>query len=84
MIGRLFKKICIGIIRLYQIFISPYKIPTCRFLPTCSEYCKDAFIEHNFFYALNLSLKRLFRCHIFSKQKVDLVPRKINKGKHEI
>ena len=35
-------KVCIYLIRFYQKYISPLKGPTCRFYPTCSEYCKMA------------------------------------------
>ena len=31
-------KILIGLIKLYKMIISPYITPSCRYLPTCSEY----------------------------------------------
>ena len=31
-----------GLIRLYQLVLSPLIGPTCRYLPTCSEYAADA------------------------------------------
>ena len=78
MIGRLFKKICIGIIRLYQIFISPYKIPTCRFLPTCSEYFIEALKTQGLTKGIKLGVKRVFKCHPFKKlggsHGLDFVP----------
>jgi len=85
MISNPLKKLFVGLIKFYQLFISPFKVPSCRFLPTCSEYCKDAFNEHGFFYAIQLSIIRLCKCHVFSKQQVDIVPKvKNKKGKHEI
>ena len=32
------QKICVGIIKLYQIIISPLFPASCRFYPTCSQY----------------------------------------------
>lgn len=34
----------------------------CRFEPSCSEYCTQAFKNHSFITAIYLSLKRLSRC----------------------
>ena len=31
------------LIKFYKVAISPYKPPTCRFTPTCSEYALQAF-----------------------------------------
>ena len=33
--------ILIGIIKTYKVFISPFLNPSCRYLPTCSEYFID-------------------------------------------
>ena len=36
------KKIFLGLIYIYQHFISPMTPATCRFYPTCSEYTREA------------------------------------------
>ena len=40
------KSIFIFLIVLYQRLISPYFPSSCRFMPTCSEYAKEAIEEH--------------------------------------
>ena len=51
------------LIRFYQVCISPYKPPTCRFTPTCSEYALQAFRKWGPFKGLYLTVRRLLRCH---------------------
>ncbi|MEE2987208.1 MAG: membrane protein insertion efficiency factor YidD [Nitrospinota bacterium] len=50
-------------IRLYQKFIAPLFIPSCRFYPSCSEYSAQAFEKFNVFKALGKTLFRLLKCH---------------------
>ena len=57
--------VMIGLIRLYQKFISPLKQPSCRFFPTCSEYAIQAFQKYGFVKGLGKSLVRLLKCHPF-------------------
>ena len=63
------------LLRAYQIIISPLSQPRCRFQPTCSEYAKQALELHGISKGVILSIRRLGRCHPFSKGGVDLVPR---------
>lgn len=63
------------LLRAYQIIISPLSQPRCRYQPTCSEYAKQALELHGISKGLILSIRRLGRCHPFSKGGVDLVPR---------
>lgn len=46
----------------------------CRFLPTCSQYAKEAYLRFNFFYASFLTIKRLIKCNPFHKLAYDPVP----------
>ncbi|RVU24974.1 membrane protein insertion efficiency factor YidD [Sandaracinomonas limnophila] len=57
------KFLALGLIRLYQLFLSPFLPNSCRFNPTCSEYGVQAFQKYPFFKALKLTLKRISRCH---------------------
>jgi putative membrane protein insertion efficiency factor len=62
----------LGMIRAYQWVISPlFPASRCRFLPTCSEYSALAFARYPAGKALWLSLKRIARCHPFSRGGVD-------------
>lgn len=69
------KKILIKLIELYQKtpFHSHYG---CKFIPTCSEYAKEAIITYGVFKGTYLSIKRIMRCHPFRKISVDMVPKK--------
>ncbi|MFR2518171.1 membrane protein insertion efficiency factor YidD [Peptostreptococcus stomatis] len=56
---------CIGLVRFYQVVISPLKGPTCRFYPTCSQYSIQAFKKYGFLKGLWLTLRRVSKCHPF-------------------
>lgn len=58
----------------YKRFISPLLPPACRFTPTCSEFAREAFLKHGVFRGAGLALKRLGRCHPFSRGGHDPVP----------
>tara|TARA_A100001388_G_scaffold134284_1_gene99460 strand:- start:1472 stop:1723 length:252 start_codon:yes stop_codon:yes gene_type:complete len=55
--------IIIKTIKCYKFLISPVLGHSCRYLPTCSEYCIEAFKNYNLPKALYLSLKRILSCH---------------------
>lgn len=68
------KHLMIGLVRLYQKYISPLKPPCCRFTPTCSAYAIEAFSKRGFFVGLILTVWRILRCNPFSKGGYDPVP----------
>ena len=55
--------IIIKIIKCYKFLISPLLGNSCRYLPTCSEYCVEALQTYNLPKALYISLKRILSCH---------------------
>jgi len=55
--------ILIVLIKGYKFIISPYLGPSCRYLPTCSEYSIEALKTYGFFKGLLMSLKRILSCH---------------------
>ena len=61
-------------IRFYREYISPLKAPSCRFVPTCSEYAMIAVEKYGAFLGSWLALKRVLRCHPFHKGGYDPVP----------
>jgi len=75
------KYILIGLIKFYQKAISPYKPPSCRFLPTCSTYSLEAVRRFGAIKGGYLSVKRILKCHPFHPGGIDLVPEK--KGSKE-
>lgn len=62
------------LIRIYKFLISPILPPSCRFYPSCSEYAHEAIGSHGVLAGIILSLKRLSRCHPYSKGGFDPVP----------
>ncbi|WP_111440998.1 membrane protein insertion efficiency factor YidD [Psychrobacillus insolitus] len=68
------KKLLIGIIRIYQKFISPLSPPSCRFYPTCSHYGLEAVEKHGSIKGSYLAVKRISKCHPFHEGGFDPVP----------
>ncbi|HUB95044.1 MAG TPA: membrane protein insertion efficiency factor YidD [Stellaceae bacterium] len=63
-----------GLIRLYQLVLSPYLGGTCRYLPTCSEYADEAIHTHGALHGAALAACRLLRCHPWGGSGYDPVP----------
>jgi len=63
-----------GIIRAYQLLISPVLGPSCRYLPSCSDYAAEAILRHGALAGGWLALKRLARCHPWGGSGYDPVP----------
>lgn len=64
----------IGLIRLYQMVISPLTPSSCRFYPTCSNYCLESIKKHGVFRGLWLCVKRVVRCGPWHPGGYDPVP----------
>jgi uncharacterized protein len=63
-----------GVVRAYQLLISPLLPPSCRFLPSCSDYAIDAVACHGVLRGGGLVLRRLARCHPWGGSGYDPVP----------
>ena len=61
------KYIIIHLILFYRSFISPLFPPRCRFYPSCSFFAMGTIEKYGVFYGSWLAIKRLFRCHPFSR-----------------
>lgn len=68
------KRVALSLLRLYQRAISPSMPPSCRFVPSCSEYTCQAISQHGVIRGGWLGLKRLLRCHPFHPGGYDPVP----------
>jgi uncharacterized protein len=64
----------VWLVRLYREAISPRSLPSCRYLPTCSEYALDAVTTHGALRGGWLALRRLLRCHPLHAGGYDPVP----------
>ena len=69
-------RLVIGLILIYKRVLSPLLAPRCRFYPSCSTYCLDAFQSHGFLKAVKLSVIRLSKCHPFHPGGVDVLRKK--------
>jgi len=76
MITKALQWILIKVVRFYQLVISPFFPPSCRYQPTCSEYALEALKQHGPFYGSWLTLKRLLRCQPWGGHGHDPVPPK--------
>ena len=69
------KKIMIYMIRFYQKYLSPLKVPThCIYTPTCSQYAIEALEKYGALKGSLLAIWRILRCNPFSKGGYDPVP----------
>ncbi|QSX37280.1 membrane protein insertion efficiency factor YidD [Shewanella sedimentimangrovi] len=66
----------IGLVRGYQIFISPLLGPKCRFHPTCSHYAIEAIQVHGTVKGCWFAAKRILKCHPLHPGGSDPVPPK--------
>ncbi|HZL59790.1 MAG TPA: membrane protein insertion efficiency factor YidD [Stellaceae bacterium] len=65
-----------GLIRVYQLGVSPLVGPCCRYWPSCSEYASEAIHAHGAGRGSGLALRRLLRCHPWGGSGLDPVPPK--------
>jgi putative membrane protein insertion efficiency factor len=64
----------VGLVRGYQLLISPLLGPTCRYYPSCSAYAVQALQTHGAVRGGWLAVRRLLRCHPWAAGGVDHVP----------
>jgi len=66
--------VLVGMIRVYQVVISPMTGPTCKYYPSCSHYAVQAIRTHGALRGTGLALWRILRCNPWSLGGVDDVP----------
>jgi putative membrane protein insertion efficiency factor len=68
------KFVVVGLIRGYQRYVSPFTRPSCRYVPTCSEYAVQSVSKYGALRGLWLAAKRISRCHPLHEGEYDPVP----------
>jgi putative membrane protein insertion efficiency factor len=69
------KSATLALLRFYKRWISPSFPPSCRFVPTCSEYAMEAVERYGALRGGLMSAGRLLRCHPFAQGGLDPVVR---------
>jgi putative membrane protein insertion efficiency factor len=67
-------RVVIFAIQLYRHMVSPLRLPTCRFTPTCSQYAVDALAEYGLVRGSWLAAVRLAKCGPWHRGGWDPVP----------
>ena len=70
------KALLLGLIRGYQVVLSPFVGGQCRFYPTCSRYAQEAIELHGSIKGSWLAVRRILRCGPWHPGGPDPVPPK--------
>ena len=73
-VRRLPVQVLVFLIELYRTYVSPLRLPTCRFTPTCSEYAVDALRQRGLIVGSVLIVVRLAKCAPWHPGGWDPVP----------
>ena len=68
------KRLLMGLVRGYQLVLSPWLQTGCRYEPTCSGYAMQALDKHGAMVGTYLAAYRVLRCHPFCAGGHDPVP----------
>lgn len=74
MLRQVLSRLLVGLVRGYQLLISPLLPRSCRYYPSCSEYTRQALLKYGPLKGGWLALKRLLRCHPWHPGGPDPVP----------
>lgn len=73
-LARATERVMLGLIRTYQLTLSPWLGRDCRYTPTCSAYAAEAIRRFGPRRGAWLALKRVGRCHPWGGAGYDPVP----------
>jgi putative membrane protein insertion efficiency factor len=68
------RRVLTGLVRGYQLLLSPWLGTNCRFVPSCSQYALEALDRHGAAGGSYLTLRRLVRCGPWCDGGCDPVP----------
>ncbi|HNZ55880.1 MAG TPA: membrane protein insertion efficiency factor YidD [Methylophilaceae bacterium] len=64
----------VGLVKMYQVFLSPFFGQQCRFYPTCSHYAIEAIQKHGALFGSYYTIRRLLRCNPWCEGGHDPIP----------
>lgn len=67
-------RLLVGLLRAYQLLLSPMLGQNCRFYPSCSNYAIEALRGHGAARGSLLALRRVCKCHPWNDGGLDPVP----------
>ena len=67
-------RVVVALLRGYQLVVSPWLGPACRFEPTCSQYALEAVASRGAIRGAWLAARRVCRCHPLGGSGYDPVP----------
>jgi putative membrane protein insertion efficiency factor len=67
------KDLLIALLRVYKWLVSPLVGPSCRYVPSCSEYAMEAMARYGALKGGAKTAWRLARCHPFARGGFDPV-----------
>lgn len=62
------RQLLLRFIGFYQRNLSPQYRPCCRYIPSCSEYARQAVEKYGAARGGYLAVRRILRCHPFSRR----------------
>ena len=68
------RTVLLGLIRIYQVLLSPFFGQQCRFYPTCSNYAREAIERHGSLKGSWLAVRRIAHCGPWHPGGTDPVP----------
>ena len=72
------RSLLVGMIRIYQLVISPITPPCCRYTPTCSHYTIEAIQKHGAILGGLMGAARIMRCAPWGGYGPDPVPNRFS------
>lgn len=67
-------RVLAGLVRAYQLVVSPWVSVSCKYYPSCSAYALEAVRTHGAIRGVRMAAWRLLRCNPWSSGGVDHVP----------
>jgi uncharacterized protein len=67
------RRLALALLKLYKRWVSPALPPSCRYVPTCSEYAIEAVERYGALRGGLMAAWRLLRCHPLAKGGLDPV-----------